>query len=135
MKQKSLTLALTAALALSPAAVFCASSALGGSIAVNKLVTPNGDRMNDTFVFRCYNPRDYAVDGKIYDLSGREVATMRLKQRSNGTGLSIAVDNNAGIYYDLEWNPNSGGHSPGGVYVYQVRMETKVYKGTIVVIR
>ncbi len=134
MKAKNTILVLLAALALPPAAVFCASSALGPSIAVNKFITPNGDNRNDTFIFRCYNPRDYAVEGRVYDLSGREVGAMRLKQRSEGTGASItpAV---AGIYYDLEWDPNSGGHKPGGVYIYQVRMETRVFKGTIVVIR
>ncbi|MBI4350064.1 MAG: hypothetical protein HY550_01375 [Elusimicrobia bacterium] len=126
---------LLAALALCPAAAFCAASALGQSLALNKLVTPNGDAKNDTFIFRCHNPRDSDVEGRIYDLHGREVAVMRLKQRSNGVGPSIAVDNNSGIYYDLEWNPNSGGHHPGGLYIYQVRLESKVFKGTIVVIR
>lgn len=135
MTAKNITINLLAALALSPAAAFCAASALGQSIALNKLVTPNGDSKNDTFIFRCHNPRDSAVEGRIYDLSGREVAVMRLKQRSNGVGASTAVDNTSGIYYDLEWNPNSGGRNPGGVYVYQVRLETKVFKGTIVVIR
>jgi hypothetical protein len=122
MKVNRSTITLIAALALSPAAAFCAASALGQSIAMNKLITPNGDRKNDTFIFRCHNPRDSAVEGKIYDLSGREIAAM--KQR----GIS-------GYFFDLEWNPNSGGHYPGGIYVYQVLIETKVYKGTIVVIR
>ena len=135
MKAKNLTLYLLAALALSPAAAFCAASALGQSIALNKLVTPNGDGKNDTFIFRCHNPRDSDVEGRVYDLSGREVASMRLKQRSSGTGASVTVDNNSGIFYDLEWNPNSGGRNPGGVYVYQVRLETKIFKGTLVVIR
>lgn len=132
MKSKNLALNLLAALALSPAAAFCAASALGQSIALNKLVTPNGDKKNDTFIFRCHNPRDSDVEGKIYDLSGREVAVMRLKQRSELIPFPAV---STGIYYDLEWNPNSGGRSPGGVYVYQVRLETKVFKGTLVVIR
>ncbi len=132
MKLKNITLNLLAALALSPAAAFCAASALGQSIALNKLVTPNGDKKNDTFIFRCHNPRDSDVEGKIYDLSGREVAVMRLKQRSE---LIPTPAVSTGIYYDLEWDPNSGGRNPGGVYVYQVRLETKVFKGTLVVIR
>jgi len=135
MKVKGLTLRLIAALAFSPAAAFCSASALGQSIALNRLVTPNGDHRNDTFIFRCFNPRDSAVEGKIFDLSGREVAIMRLKHRSNGVNSSIAIDNNSGIYYDLEWNPNSGGRHQGGTYIYQVRLETKVFKGTFVVIR
>ena len=132
MKLKNITLNLLAALALSPAAAFCAASALGQSIALNKLGTPNGDKKNDTFISRCHNPRDSDVEGKIYDLSGREVAVMRLKQRSE---LIPTPAVSTGIYYDLEWDPNSGGRNPGGVYVYQVRLETKVFKGTLVVIR
>ncbi|MGD9641270.1 MAG: gliding motility-associated C-terminal domain-containing protein [Elusimicrobiales bacterium] len=132
MKPCKAVLTLFAALALAPAAAFCSASALGRSAALNRLVTPNGDGRNDTFIFRCFNPRDAAVDAKIYDLSGREVAQMRLKQRSIGTPPSPST---SGEFYDLEWDPNLGAKSPGGVYVYQVRAEEKVYKGTVVIIR
>lgn len=133
MKPCKAVLCLLAALALAPAAAFCSASALGRSAALNRLVTPNSDGRNDTFIFRCYNPRDAAVDAKIYDLAGREVAQMRLRQRSNGT--PPVLDNASGEFYDLEWDPNRGVKSPGGVYVYQVRLEDKVYKGTVVIIR
>ncbi len=132
MKAKSITINLLAALALAPAAAFCAASAQGRSLALNRLVTPNNDTKNDSFIFRCYNPRDSGIEAKIYDLSGREVATMTLKQRFSGI---TAKASSTGEYYDLQWNPNSGGYHPGGVYIYQVQVETKVYKGTIVVIR
>ncbi|MEK7721824.1 MAG: gliding motility-associated C-terminal domain-containing protein [Elusimicrobiota bacterium] len=135
MKVNRLAVNIMAALALLPAAAFCGASALGQSIALNRLITPNGDKKNDTFIFRCHNPRDSGIEAKIYDLSGREVATMTMKQRSNGINLGITRDDISGVYFDLEWNPNSGGHHPGGVYIYQVRLETKVYKGTIAVIR
>jgi hypothetical protein len=115
--------ALAAAL-VSPAAAFCAASALGQSLAMNRLVTPNGDGLNDTFIFRCHNPRDSGIDAKIFDLSGREIAVMRIKR----IGTSD-------FYYDYEWNPNNSGKAEGGVYVYQVRVETKVYKGTVIVVR
>ncbi len=113
-----------AALLLGPLTVVCAPSKLGQSYPVNKLVTPNGDGFNDTFVFRCYNPRDAAIDARIYDVSGREAGSMRLKS----AGLSD-------FYYTYEWDPNSGGRSPGGVYIYQISVEKNVYKGTVVVIR
>ena len=112
------------ALALAPAAAFCSASGLGRSLAMNRLVTPNGDGRNDTFIFRCYNPRDSAIEAKVYDLSGREIATMRLK--STGT---------TDFFYNYEWDPNSNGRKEGGVYVYQISLETKVYKGTVIVIR
>ncbi len=132
MKGRNLTSCLIAALALLPAAAFCAASALGRSSAVNRLVTPNGDKKNDTFVFRCHNPRDSSVDGRVYDLSGREISSMTLKQRYSEATASASP---TGEFYDLEWNPNAGGHKPGGVYIYQVRLESKVFKGTLVVIR
>jgi hypothetical protein len=132
MRRTAITLA-AAALLLAPAALRCSPSGLGRSIAMSRLITPNNDNRNDTFVFRCYNPRDAAVEAKIYDLAGREIATMRLKHRSNG--IPAVIDNTTGEYYDFEWNPNSGGHRPGGVYIYQVRLENTVYKGTVTVIR
>lgn len=123
MKVPRSTWRLAAVLALFPAAAFCAS-ALGRSAAMNRLVTPNGDGRNDSFIFRCYNPRDAAVEGRIFDIAGREIAAMRLK--SVGTG---------DFFYNYEWDPNAGGRKEGGVYVYQVLQETLVYKGTVIVIR
>lgn len=132
MRLKECALCLLAAALLAPAAVLGSASSLGQSAALNRLVTPNGDGRNDTFIFRCHNPRDAGLEAKIFDLSGREVALMRLKQRSTGTPPSVSA---SGEYYDLEWNPNSDGKKAGGVYIYQVSVETKVYKGTLVVIR
>jgi hypothetical protein len=132
MKRACIFLLAAAALLLAPAASIHATSGLGRSIAMNRLVTPNGDHKNDAFIFRCYNPSDAAIDAKIYDLAGRQVATMRLKQQSRGVP---ALADPYGEYYDLEWNPNSGSRKPGGVYLYQVRVGTTVYKGTVTVIR
>jgi hypothetical protein len=124
-------LLLAAAALLAPGLAASSPSGLGLSIAMTRMVTPNRDGFNDTFIFRCHNPRDSAIEAKIFDISGREVAQMRLKQRSSAASVSPSA---SGEYYDLEWDPSSG-HTPGGVYIYQVRVETKVYKGTITVIR
>ncbi|MDA8131769.1 MAG: gliding motility-associated C-terminal domain-containing protein [Elusimicrobia bacterium] len=135
MKCPYRALCLLAAAALAPASAFAAASALGESKAMSRLVTPNGDGRNDTFIFRCHNPRDSAIEARIYDLHGGEVGKMRLRQRSNGSDPFAGRDDASGIYYDLEWDPNSGAKVPGGVYMYQITVETKVYKGTVVVIR
>ena len=116
MKVRQRFAAIAAALALAPAAAFCSASALGQSL--------NGDGRNDTFIFRCHNPRDAGVDAKVFDLSGREIDVMRIKRI--GT---------TDFFYDYEWDPNFGSRKAGGIYVYQVRVETKVYKGTVIVIR
>ncbi len=57
---------------------------------------------------------------------------MRLRQRSTGAPPAPSA---SGEFYDLEWDPNRGEKYPGGVYMYQVRAEEKVYKGTVVIIR
>ena len=116
------------------AAVFClfwlaenrawAIVKVGQSIAMTRTVTPNGDGRNDTFKFRCYNPRQAAVTGKIFNMKGGEVAVMKLIDTSVST-----------YFYLLEWDPNSGGRAPGGLYLYQVIVEDQVYKGAVAVIR
>lgn len=133
MKALKRAFSLLVALAFTPAAAFCSASALGQSVALNRFITPNGDGRNDTFIFRCHNPRDAHVEARILDMSGQEVARMLLKQRSSGSDPTNT--SSSGEYYDLEWDPNSGARHRGGVYLYQVLVEDNVYKGTIVVIR
>ena len=43
----------------------------------NKVITPNGDGLNDYTVFTLDNPRDSALTGKIFDLTGAFVSDMR----------------------------------------------------------
>ncbi|MDO8806674.1 MAG: gliding motility-associated C-terminal domain-containing protein [Elusimicrobiota bacterium] len=87
----------------------------------NKVITPNGDGLNDYVVFTLDNPKDSSFSGKIYDLTGALVAEMR-------PGTQIADT--------LEWNGKAGGSAvPRGVYVYQIKAEEKTFNGTIVVIR
>lgn len=124
MRRSCLFLIAAAALLLAPAAPLYSTSGLGRSIAMNKLVTPNGDGKNDKFIFRCYNPKDAAIEAKIYDLAGREVAVMVL-----------LPSDHSDFFYNFSWDPNAGGHKPGGVYIYQVRIGTSVLKGTVTVIR
>lgn len=87
----------------------------------NKVITPNGDGLNDYVTFTLDNPRDSAFSGKIYDLTGAFVADMR-------PGRQVADS--------LEWDGKAGGATvPRGVYVYQIKAEGKTFNGTIVVIR
>lgn len=116
--------------AISLAAVLLSASALpaavsvGNSRALNKLVTPNGDDRNDTFMFKCHNPSELAVKGEIFDLKGRKVADMELK--------SISLTDS---FYNIEWDPNLGMRAAGGVYIYQVTVGETVLRGTVVVVR
>lgn len=86
----------------------------------NKAVTPNGDGLNDVAVFTFDNPRDSAVSGSIYDSNGAFVADMRPGPIQNS----------------LEWDGKAGGRPvAGGAYIYQIRGEDKVFRGTVLVIR
>ncbi|MFH1723900.1 MAG: gliding motility-associated C-terminal domain-containing protein, partial [Elusimicrobiota bacterium] len=86
----------------------------------NRLITPNGDGLNDSVVFTFDNPRDSAVSGKIFDLKGARVADMFPGPVADS----------------LEWDARGGGQVvPGGVYIYQIEAEDSVSNGTVVVIR
>ncbi|MDD5207763.1 MAG: gliding motility-associated C-terminal domain-containing protein [Elusimicrobiales bacterium] len=86
----------------------------------NRLITPNGDNKNDTMVFVFDNPQDKKVTGKIYDMRGALVGSMKAGPVGNS----------------LIWDAKAGGLAvPGGVYIYQIEAEGTVYNGTVVVIR
>ncbi|MFA6030070.1 MAG: gliding motility-associated C-terminal domain-containing protein [Elusimicrobiota bacterium] len=86
----------------------------------NRMITPNGDGMNDVVIFTFDNPRDSQVSGKIFDLKGAEVTTM-VPGPASGT---------------LMWDGKAGGGSvPGGVYIYQIEAEGQAFNGTVVVIK
>lgn len=86
----------------------------------NKVITPNGDGRNDNAVFMLDNPRDAGFSGKIFDKNGAFIADMTPGVLANS----------------LKWDATGGGRVvPGGVYIYQIRGESKVFSGTLIVIR
>ncbi|MDT8287056.1 MAG: hypothetical protein RQ748_08115 [Elusimicrobiales bacterium] len=115
-------ISLAAVLLLAPA--LTAAVTVGASIALNRLVTPNGDSRNDKFMFKCHNPSELLVRGEIFDLKGRKVADMV-------RDMSAPLDD----FYYMEWDPNLGMRAAGGVYIYQVTAGETVLRGTVMVIR
>lgn len=86
----------------------------------NRMITPNGDGLNDEAIFNFDNPKDSAYSGKIYDAAGAYVADMKPGPLTDS----------------LAWDGKAGGRAvPGGVYIYQIRAEGKVFNGTLVVVR
>ena len=92
----------------------------------NRIITPNGDNLNDVASFIYDNPRSSAVSGKIYDVGGGYVSDMQeCPTLPSGPGQGC-----------IQWDGKAGGRTvSGGVYVYQIRAEDKAFSGTIVVIR
>ena len=86
----------------------------------NKMITPNGDGLNDAAVFTFDNPKDSGFSGKIFDAEG-----------------AFVTDMTPGPVPDsLKWDGKAGGRAvPGGVYAYQISAEGKIFTGTLVVIR
>lgn len=87
----------------------------------SRVITPNGDGLNDTLIFT-YDPgpNNVVPAGQIFDLRGAFVANMT-------PGL---------VPNTLTWNGFMNGlpvHS--GVYVYRITGDGKVFSGTIVVAR
>lgn len=87
----------------------------------NHFVTPNGDGKNDGVVFTYDNPRDSAVHSRILDLHGRVIVS----------DLPPGPVSNSRI-----WTGSAAaGPVPGGVYIYQIEAEGRVFSGTVVVLR
>lgn len=101
---------------------------------LSRIVTPNGDGLNDLAIFCFDNPADSDITGKVYTLLGTEVATMssRLTPAVNG------CSSGAGVFkaQSMTWDGLSNGSSVhSGVYVYRITSELKVYSGTLIVLR
>lgn len=88
----------------------------------NKVLTPNGDGLNDIVQFTYENPRAAEVTGKIFDLRGGFVADMRPGTISMGNSLMWDARGNGVVVTQ-------------GVYIYQIKAEGKTFSGTVVVIR
>ena len=84
-----------------------------------KIITPNGDRINDAANFIFTNPNNETAEGMIFDLSG-----------------SVVRDNlSASSTTSLTWDgrDNSGCVVSGKVYIYQIKLGHKIFNGTVVV--
>lgn len=104
--------------ALRPAFSFDPRAGLSG-----RVLTPNGDGLNDYAVFVFSNPRDAAVSGRIYDLRGALVAEL---------AAHPALDPRTARVWD---GRRAGQPVPPGVYVWRLEAEERAYAGTLVVLR
>ena len=86
-----------------------------------RVVTPNGDGLNDLIIFT-YDPgpTNAVVRGRIYDMNGSFVADM----------VPGLVPNT--VVWDGKMN---GRAASSGVYVYKIEGDGKTYTGTVVVAR
>jgi hypothetical protein len=87
-----------------------------------RIFSPNGDGANDKAAFHFDNPEFLPIDGKVFDLSGAQVASMKPGKDVDST---------------LVWDGKDfdGRVVPGGIYLYQIGFQGKQATGTVVVAR
>jgi len=85
-----------------------------------KVITPNGDGVNDEFNITFENPLSEKAEGAIFDLTGFNVGAMTSKTDS-------------WAYWDGK--NRSGAALPAGIYIYQIKVGSSVKNGTVVVAR
>lgn len=98
---------------------------------LRRVITPNGDGINDRAFFCFDNFSDSGVSGKIYTLLGAEVASMSAKSSSLNTACTGGT-----LPQLISWDGRSSeGTVRGGMYVYRIEAEGKTYAGTLLVVR
>lgn len=90
-----------------------------------RVITPNGDGLNDRVNFVFENPNNASLTGEILDMEGRFVATLPPPSTTTGIGTTTSWDGR-----DM-----NGSVVPSGVYIYRIRGEGKTFNGTVAVAR
>lgn len=99
---------------------------------LSRVVTPNGDGINDVVFFCFENPQDTDISGKIYTLLGAEVSAIGPRRDRSGTagaGCPTAVVRAQFATWDAASNVRSG------FYVYRITAAEQVFSGTVLVVR
>jgi gliding motility-associated-like protein len=87
-----------------------------------RIFTPNGDGANDKAAFHFDNPELLPIEGKVFDLSGAQVASMRPGSDVDSTLVWDGKDSDSRVV-------------PAGIYLYQIEFQGKQATGTVVVAR
>jgi gliding motility-associated-like protein len=88
-----------------------------------RVITPNGDGINDVVYFVLSNPNNSPVTGTIYDRTGHYVANLANTGGVGGTTLT------------WDGKDSSGNVVPTGGYLYVIQGEGVKFKGTVAVAR
>lgn len=97
---------------------------------ISRVITPNGDGINDRTVVCFDNFSDSGVTGRIYTLLGAEVASMNWV-RSASPGCA-----GGSLPQHATWDGRAAsGTVRSGIYVYRIEAEGRRYTGTLLVVR
>src|SRR4051812_30936201 len=90
-----------------------------------RIFTPNGDTFNDVFKICIDNPADSVISlAKVYSLTGAEAGDLREAVSS--------ADPTCTNYLFWDGRDTEGRKASGGVYLYKIDVEQKVFTGSVV---
>lgn len=118
---------------------FALSHAQGGLVTfygpLSRVITPNGDGINDLAFFCFENPQNSDINGKIYTLLGTEVASTgprRDRTAAAGAGCPASIIQAQFV----TWGGTADNvRVRNGLYVYRFTTEDQVFTGTLLVVR
>jgi gliding motility-associated-like protein len=101
------------------------SQSLGGLSLIEiapRVITPNGDQLNDVVYFRFDDTLSgLPIEADVFDINGAEMAAMTL----NSTETALTWDGKDG----------NGRVVPSGIYIYSIKLGNHQATGTVVVAR
>lgn len=134
-KQNVRRMILAAAAALAAALLSAQTGGFRWDGPISRVITPNGDGLNDKAFFCFNNFADSDVSGTIYSLIGAQVANLQPRRNVASFGANPPQCPPGSKEQVVIWDPLTQGMVQSGVYVYQVRAEGKSFSGTVVVVR
>jgi flagellar hook assembly protein FlgD len=117
-------LCISFALILSRASTHAAQAVGGVTLTevVPRVVTPNGDLLNDVIFFKFDDSiSGLPIEGDVFDINGAEVANLTLN--SNETALL------------WDGKDDTGRFVQAGIYIYSIKLGNRQATGTVVVAR
>lgn len=101
---------------------------------LSRVVTPNGDGVNDLVFFCFENPQDTDISGKVYGLLGGEVGVIGARRDRTGAAGSGCPASVVRAQY-ATWDANAPDRIRSGLYVYRINAAEQVFTGTVFVVR
>ncbi len=101
---------------------------------LSRVVTPNGDGVNDLVFFCFENPQDTDISGKVYGLFGGEVGIIGARRDRTGAAGSGCPASVIRAQY-ATWDANAPDRVRSGLYVYRINAAEQVFSGTVLVVR